>query len=124
MSLNLIQYYNVTEKWKGSFSLTILLQAYLSSLLLGSTSTNRAQSGASSAAASAIWGLYLDEARSVDVASVERWKGDMEGLLIFVSVNYLITISVLTCCLFTQAGLFSAVVTAFVIQIRNPKIFP
>ncbi|TDL27687.1 hypothetical protein BD410DRAFT_713455, partial [Rickenella mellea] len=44
-----------------------------------------------------MWSLYLAEAEKVDKALVERWTGDMDGILIF-------------------AGLFSASVTAFIIE--------
>ncbi|KAF7978937.1 hypothetical protein HWV62_44149 [Athelia sp. TMB] len=44
-----------------------------------------------------MWSLYLKEAEKVDNARMENWKGDMDGLLIF-------------------SGLFSAVVTAFLIE--------
>ncbi|TDL27681.1 hypothetical protein BD410DRAFT_869054, partial [Rickenella mellea] len=44
-----------------------------------------------------MWSLYLAEAEKVDKALVESWTGDMDGILIF-------------------AGLFSASVTAFIIE--------
>ncbi|TDL27703.1 hypothetical protein BD410DRAFT_325099 [Rickenella mellea] len=44
-----------------------------------------------------MWSIYVSEAEKFDKALVESWKGDMEGLLIF-------------------AGLFSASVTAFIIE--------
>ncbi|KAJ7616413.1 hypothetical protein FB45DRAFT_687519, partial [Roridomyces roridus] len=43
------------------------------------------------------WAVYISEAEKYDKALVERWKSDMEGLLIF-------------------AGLFSASLTAFLIE--------
>ncbi|KAJ7080256.1 hypothetical protein C8R44DRAFT_824418 [Mycena epipterygia] len=49
------------------------------------------------AAAAKIWAVYIDEAEKYDKALVESWKSDMEGLLIF-------------------AALFSAIVTAFIIE--------
>ncbi|KAJ7233276.1 hypothetical protein B0H12DRAFT_1058767, partial [Mycena haematopus] len=43
------------------------------------------------------WSIYISEAEKYDRALVESWKSDMEGLLIF-------------------AALFSAVLTAFIIE--------
>ncbi|KAJ6617317.1 hypothetical protein B0H10DRAFT_1733805, partial [Mycena sp. CBHHK59/15] len=44
-----------------------------------------------------LWAVYTSEAERYDAALVESWRGDMEGLLIF-------------------SGLFSASVTAFLIE--------
>ncbi|KAJ7744684.1 hypothetical protein B0H16DRAFT_1559838 [Mycena metata] len=44
-----------------------------------------------------IWSVYISEAETYDKALVESWKGDMDGLLIF-------------------AGLFSASLTAFIVE--------
>ncbi|KAJ7199154.1 hypothetical protein GGX14DRAFT_173933 [Mycena pura] len=49
------------------------------------------------AAASKLWAVYVSEAGKYDKALVESWKRDMEGILIF-------------------AGLFSASLTAFIIE--------
>ncbi|KAJ7157709.1 hypothetical protein C8R43DRAFT_405093 [Mycena crocata] len=49
------------------------------------------------AAAAKIWAVYVSEAEKYDKGLVESWKGDMEGMLIF-------------------AGLFSASLTAFLIE--------
>ncbi|KAJ6544173.1 hypothetical protein B0H19DRAFT_1034526 [Mycena capillaripes] len=49
------------------------------------------------AAAAKLWALYVSEAAKYDKALVESWKSDMEGMLIF-------------------AGLFSASLTAFIIE--------
>ncbi|KAI0272294.1 hypothetical protein BC834DRAFT_789218, partial [Gloeopeniophorella convolvens] len=43
------------------------------------------------------WSVYVNECQKQDKALVESWKGDMDGILIF-------------------AGLFSAVITAFLIE--------
>ncbi|KAF8198728.1 hypothetical protein K438DRAFT_1436119, partial [Mycena galopus ATCC 62051] len=43
------------------------------------------------------WAAYISEAEKYDKALVERWRSDMDGLLIF-------------------AGLFSASLTAFIIE--------
>ncbi|KAJ7150763.1 hypothetical protein C8R46DRAFT_1124078 [Mycena filopes] len=48
-------------------------------------------------AAARIWAVYVDEAEKYDRALVESWKADMEGMLIF-------------------AGLFSASLTAFLVE--------
>ncbi|KAF8147049.1 hypothetical protein K438DRAFT_1542825, partial [Mycena galopus ATCC 62051] len=44
-----------------------------------------------------LWAVYISEAEKYDKALVESWKADMEGLLIF-------------------AGLFSATLTAFLLE--------
>ncbi|KAJ7119763.1 hypothetical protein C8R44DRAFT_624697, partial [Mycena epipterygia] len=44
-----------------------------------------------------LWAVYVSEAEKYDKALVESWKSDMEGMLIF-------------------AGLFSAILTAFIIE--------
>ncbi|KAJ7197375.1 hypothetical protein GGX14DRAFT_667893, partial [Mycena pura] len=49
------------------------------------------------AAASKLWSVYVSEAEKYDKSLVESWRGDMEGMLIF-------------------AGLFSASLTAFIIE--------
>ncbi|KAJ6600395.1 hypothetical protein DFH09DRAFT_1497947, partial [Mycena vulgaris] len=49
------------------------------------------------AAAAKLWAVYISEADKYDKALVESWKSDMEGMLIF-------------------AGLFSASLTAFLIE--------
>ncbi|KAJ7795546.1 hypothetical protein B0H14DRAFT_2468168, partial [Mycena olivaceomarginata] len=48
-------------------------------------------------ASAKLWAVYISEAEKYDKALVEGWKSDMEGLLIF-------------------AGLFSASLTAFLIE--------
>ncbi|KAJ7167004.1 hypothetical protein C8R46DRAFT_951640 [Mycena filopes] len=54
-------------------------------------------SDADEAAGAKIWSVYISEAEKYDKALVESWKSDMEGMLIF-------------------AGLFSAILTAFLIE--------
>ncbi|KAJ7728462.1 hypothetical protein B0H16DRAFT_241114 [Mycena metata] len=49
------------------------------------------------AAGAKLWSVYISEAEKYDKALVESWKSDMEGILIF-------------------AGLFSAILTAFLIE--------
>ncbi|KAJ7469339.1 hypothetical protein B0H11DRAFT_1868620 [Mycena galericulata] len=66
----------------------------LSALLLG-TASERDPSHDSAAAK--LWSVYVGEAEKYDRALVESWKRDMEGMLIF-------------------AGLFSASLTAFLIE--------
>ncbi|KAJ7792894.1 hypothetical protein B0H13DRAFT_1479379, partial [Mycena leptocephala] len=46
-----------------------------------------------------LWAVYVSEAEKYDRSLVESWKRDMEGMLIFASV-----------------GLFSASLTAFIIE--------
>ncbi|KAJ7656041.1 hypothetical protein DFH06DRAFT_929862, partial [Mycena polygramma] len=47
-----------------------------------------------------LWAVYVSEAEKYDRGLVESWRGDMEGMLIFTM----------------QAGLFSASLTAFLIE--------
>ncbi|KAJ6533533.1 hypothetical protein B0H19DRAFT_1004731, partial [Mycena capillaripes] len=49
------------------------------------------------AAGAKIWSVYISEAEKYDRALVNRWRGDMEGILIF-------------------AGLFSAILSAFIVE--------
>ncbi|KAJ7815832.1 hypothetical protein B0H13DRAFT_1663839, partial [Mycena leptocephala] len=51
-----------------------------------------------------LWMVYISGAEKYDKALVESWKSDMEGLLIFILTS------------FPQAGLFSAVLTTFIIE--------
>ncbi|KAJ6600318.1 hypothetical protein DFH09DRAFT_970213 [Mycena vulgaris] len=53
--------------------------------------------GSDEAAGAKIWAVYVAEAEKYDKALVENWRSDMEGILIF-------------------AGLFSASLTAFIIE--------
>jgi Family of unknown function (DUF6535) len=62
---------------------------------------------------SQIWSVCLSHADKFDRALVETWKGDMDGILIFVGFHIDPSICLLT--YFHQSGLFSAVVTAFLI---------
>ncbi|KAA1467125.1 hypothetical protein DENSPDRAFT_868872 [Dentipellis sp. KUC8613] len=59
----------------------------------GRDRAGQAQTGSSTK----IWSIYLSHAEKYDKALVESWKGDMDGILIF-------------------SGLFSAVVSAFVVD--------
>ncbi|KAJ7644704.1 hypothetical protein FB45DRAFT_298924, partial [Roridomyces roridus] len=56
------------------------------------------------AAAAKLWSVYVSEAEKYDKSLVESWKSDMEGILIF-------------------AGLFSASLTAFIIE-SYPTLVP
>jgi hypothetical protein len=51
---------------------------------------------------------------SFDKARFETWKGDMEGILIFVRTSTTLSVVETVCSL--QSGLFSASVTAFIIE--------
>ncbi|KAJ7644699.1 hypothetical protein FB45DRAFT_999654 [Roridomyces roridus] len=62
------------------------------------------------AAATKLWAVYVSEAEKYDKALVESWKSDMEGMLIFP-----LTIP--------KAGLFSASLTAFIIE-SYPTLLP
>ncbi|KAJ7164110.1 hypothetical protein C8R46DRAFT_815401, partial [Mycena filopes] len=69
-------------------------------------------------AAAKLWAVYISETEKYDKGLVESWKADMEGLLIFVC---LLDISIFRFKLTApiphlQAGLFSAILTAFLIE--------
>ncbi|KAJ7905231.1 hypothetical protein B0H13DRAFT_1551506, partial [Mycena leptocephala] len=51
-----------------------------------------------------LWAIYVAEAEKYDKGLVESWKSDMDGMLIFVTPTIL------------MAGLFSASLTAFIIE--------
>ncbi|KAJ7486990.1 hypothetical protein FB451DRAFT_1228512 [Mycena latifolia] len=57
------------------------------------------------AATAKLWAVYVSEAEKYDKGLVESWKNDMEGMLIF-------------------AGLFSASLTAFLIESYKTLISP
>ncbi|KAJ7657738.1 hypothetical protein DFH06DRAFT_1327799 [Mycena polygramma] len=63
----------------------------------GRAKENKHSNEEDEAAAAKLWAVYLKEAEKYDKGLVESWKSDMEGLLIF-------------------AALFSAILTAFIIE--------
>ena len=73
-----------------------------------------------------LWSLYGKEAKSHDEAQIETLKGDMDGVLIFVCATCFSEFALpgLTP-LSSQAGLFSAALTAFVVpKIQDLKVNP
>ncbi|KAJ6471807.1 hypothetical protein C8R47DRAFT_743984 [Mycena vitilis] len=62
-----------------------------------SAATGKEPDASEEAAASELWAVYVSEAEKYDRSLVESWRGDMEGMLIF-------------------AGLFSASLTAFIVE--------
>ncbi|KAJ7644734.1 hypothetical protein FB45DRAFT_735403, partial [Roridomyces roridus] len=56
------------------------------------------------AAAAKLWSVYISEAERYDKSLLESWTNDMEGILIF-------------------AGLFSATLTAFIVE-SYPTLVP
>ena len=71
-----------------------------------------------------LWSLYGKEAKSHDEARIETLKDDMDGVLIFVRSMCFSCLPGLTPLSF-QAGLFSAVLTAFVVpKIQDLKVNP
>jgi hypothetical protein len=62
-----------------------------------------------------MFSLYLKEAEKIDRQMIEDWKGTTDGILIFVRGSFLILLTVAEAH-FVQAGLFSAVITAFLIE--------
>ena len=67
--------------------------------------------------AAEFWTVYVKEAQNHDTASIGTWKDDMEGVIIFVRSppSTHACKSILMCCLH-QAGLYSAVLTAFIVE--------
>jgi hypothetical protein len=62
-----------------------------------------------------LWSVYLAESERHDKALAESWKADMDGLLIFVSQPASHNAMPMQDLPLSQAGLFSAVVTAFLV---------
>lgn len=65
-----------------------------------------------------IWSVYMSEATPHDRALIDSWSKDMDGILIFVRQR-LSSLPAHTLKLEVQAGLFSASVTAFIIESYN-----
>jgi len=63
-----------------------------------------------------VWSVYLSEADKHDKALADNWKGDSEGILIFVCSRFLFgqILSPLFCS--KKTGLFAATVAAFIIE--------
>ncbi|KAJ6471613.1 hypothetical protein C8R47DRAFT_1077260 [Mycena vitilis] len=61
-----------------------------------------------------LWSIYISEAERYDRALVESWKADMEGMLIF--VRALVSRLRNPADLISQSGLFSASLTAFLVE--------
>lgn len=66
----------------------------------------------SAEATAPLWSIYVSEADRYDKALVESWKGDMSGMLIFVRAPIIVE----RCLTFFQSGLYSASLTAFLIE--------
>jgi len=70
--------------------------------------------------ANALWTLYGKEAESHDKSQIQTLKEDMDGVLIFVSLHFVIlTMDTITLMRNPQAGLFSAALTAFIIDSKQ-----
>jgi hypothetical protein len=61
-----------------------------------------------------MWNMYLDEVKEDDQRMTDTWKEDANGLLVFVSLNLLVSLFILMTSL--KTGLFSATVGAFIIE--------
>ena len=61
-----------------------------------------------------MWNMYLDQVKEDDKRITDAWKEDANGLLVFVSLNLLISQFISMTSL--KTGLFSATVGAFVIE--------
>ncbi|KAF7291925.1 hypothetical protein MIND_01217900 [Mycena indigotica] len=81
----------------------------MSSELAEDSSVRRAEE----AGAAKLWSVYVDEADRYDRSLVASWKSDMEAMLIFVRIPFVsVTFDVEA----RKAGLFSASLTAFLIE--------
>ena len=68
----------------------------------------------------ALWSLYGKEAKSYDEAHIQPLKEDMDGVLIFVRLySFLLMTDLLHRFISSQAGLFSASLTSFVIDSKQ-----
>ena len=61
-----------------------------------------------------MWNMYLDEVKEDDQRITDAWKEDANGLLVFVSLNVMVSLFVSMTNL--KTGLFSATVGAFIIE--------
>jgi hypothetical protein len=61
-----------------------------------------------------MWNMYLDEVKEDDQRITDAWKEDANGLLVFVSLNLLVSRFISMTSL--KTGLFSATVGAFIIE--------
>ncbi|KAF7341281.1 hypothetical protein MVEN_01864200 [Mycena venus] len=82
----------------------------------GATQEKRAVDTGDEAAAAKLWAVYISEAEKYDKGLVESWKSDMQGMLIFVSTFFSLSSSPFSELLLHEAGLFSASLTAFLIE--------
>ncbi|KAI0060733.1 hypothetical protein BV25DRAFT_1806942, partial [Artomyces pyxidatus] len=84
--------YDTGEPWNSRVRLTFCnwLLNLFSEKLKGTQESDYGERSAK------IWSVYVDESEKLDTALIDSWKGDMDGILIF-------------------AGLFSAVITAFLV---------
>ncbi|KAF7341284.1 hypothetical protein MVEN_01864500 [Mycena venus] len=82
----------------------------------GATQEKRAGDTGDEAAAAKLWAVYISEAEKYDKGLVESWKSDMQGMLIFVSTFVSLSSSPFSKLLLHEAGLFSASLTAFLIE--------
>jgi hypothetical protein len=61
-----------------------------------------------------MWNMYLEEVEEDDKRITDAWKEDADGLLVFVSLNLLVSLFISMISL--KTGLFSATVGAFIIE--------
>ena len=70
--------------------------------------------------ANALWTLYGKEAESHDESQIQNLKEDMDGVLIFVRLPFVIlTMDLVTLIRNPKAGLFSAALTAFILDSKQ-----
>ncbi|KAI9431671.1 hypothetical protein H4582DRAFT_1884837, partial [Lactarius indigo] len=63
-----------------------------------------------------LWSMYLTEAEKQDTQITESWKGDTDGILVFVSPAPLLLVRVHCLNHILKTGLFSATVASFIIE--------
>jgi len=61
-----------------------------------------------------MWNMYLGEVKEDDQRITDAWKEDANGILVFVSLNLLVSLFISMTSL--KTGLFSATVGAFIIE--------
>jgi hypothetical protein len=63
-----------------------------------------------------LWSMYLTEAEKQDAEVTESWKGDTDGILVFVSPSPVPLVHIHRLKRMLKTGLFSATVAAFIIE--------
>jgi uncharacterized protein DUF6535 len=63
-----------------------------------------------------MWSEYLKNVDDYDKRLTDGWKDDANGVLVFVSLHLLVTLSITVTRMISETGLFSATVASFIIE--------